>query len=163
MNVRRQASTDPYATYGSILKANKKAGGNIFKFLTLGIVPTTIGTSLLFNSILPQTLGFDSDALDILFAVGGVVLSHPFEVARIKMQHESFEHKELFGGMRKVMVAQYYNEGIGGLFRGLGPRACVLVPIMVAISQGHTFDRFTPEHIKEMEKIEAHQPRYSFE
>lgn len=55
---------------------------------TLGLIPTTFRNLGLAVGLLPAANGFTFEPLSYLFALGGIVISHPFEVARVIIQHQ---------------------------------------------------------------------------
>ena len=64
-------------------------------------------------------------------AFSAVILSHPFEVARVRMQ---FKDKSMFGDLPGTYRSLYQTEGATGFFRGLTPRMIQLTPIIGAWS-----------------------------
>ena len=66
--------------YGSLIK---NFGANVPKLVTLGYTAALLRNACLMTAFLPRTLGNEWIPLDIGFAFGAVLISHPFEVARV--------------------------------------------------------------------------------
>ena len=58
-------------------------GANLPKLFSLGYTAALSRNAILMTAFLPKTLGNEWMPMDFGFALGAVVLSHPFEVARV--------------------------------------------------------------------------------
>ena len=58
-------------------------GANVPKLFTLGYTAALCRNAVLMVTFLPKTLGSDWMPLDAAFALGAILVSHPFEVARV--------------------------------------------------------------------------------
>ena len=52
-------------------------------------------------------------------SMAAIFLSHPFEVARVKIQ---VNDKSMFGDLPGVFKSLYQTEGLTGMYRGFTPR-----------------------------------------
>lgn len=59
------------------------SGGKYIRIFTLGLIPTLIRNLLMASGLQPATNGFNQTSVAILYTLGGILLSHPFEVARV--------------------------------------------------------------------------------
>jgi hypothetical protein len=100
---------------------------------TLGVVPVINRNILVSAGFIPSFLGQSYSAISIAYALGGILLSHPFEVARVIIQHNGAP-SGMFGDAMGVMRGLYANEGLAGLYRGVVPRTIHLLPSIVAVS-----------------------------
>ena len=57
--------------------------------------------------------------IGIPLSFGAIFLSHPFEVARVKIQ---FKDKSMFGDLPGTFKNLYESEGLTGFYRGFTPR-----------------------------------------
>lgn len=82
MTQRQAINTSSFAepSYRQVLS---NFGANVPKMVTLGYTAALCRNAFLMTAFLPKTLGNEWMPLDGLFAFGAVVLSHPFEVARV--------------------------------------------------------------------------------
>jgi hypothetical protein len=81
------------------------------------------------NSILPQE--YHSSLINFGLSTGAVILSHPFEVARVQIQF--YQAKQFtFGSLTQCFASM--DDGVLGLFRGLVPRMLTLLPVMMGYS-----------------------------
>ena len=87
-------------------------------FITAGLIPTLIGNN---NTLI--TLGY---------ALGGILLSHPFEVARVIIQHQGAA-AGMCGNGTKVIRGLYSSEGIAGVYRGVVPRTIHQLPTLMSL------------------------------
>lgn len=67
-------------SYGRIMN---DWGANLPKLVTLGFSAALCRNACLMMAFLPKTLGNEWMPLDAGFALGAILLSHPFEVARV--------------------------------------------------------------------------------
>lgn len=67
------------------------------------------------------------------FSLAGVLLSHPFEVARVIIQHNGSQSGAKVESARKIIRSIYAQEGVAGLYRGVVPRTLTMTPAMVAL------------------------------
>ena len=70
--------------------------------------------------------------INFLYCAGAMVLSHPFEVARVLIQHDA--KSGMFGKTWRTISNLYSYEGLTGLYRGLIPRSIHSVPMMLTVS-----------------------------
>ena len=64
-------------TYSQIVKSNP------IKLATLGFTAALSKNAILMTALLPKTLGNEWLPMDAAFTLGAILLSHPFEVARV--------------------------------------------------------------------------------
>ena len=69
--------------------------------------------------------------MSFMFAMGGIVASHPFEVARVMIVNG--ETKHITGRTIATLRTLYQNEGVAGLYKGFIPRAIHMVPVMMTV------------------------------
>ena len=121
-------------TYKQILRETMK--GNPVRLFTLGIIPSIIRNITICTGFLPAFQGITYTPVTFIYALGGILLSHPFEVARVMIQHQ--EKSRMFGKSFKVIRGIYATEGLSGLYRGCVPRTINVLPALVscAIMQG---------------------------
>ena len=100
------------------------------RLFTLGLFPSLARNFLVCAGFYPSFFDQVYSATSLLFAVGGVWLSHPFEVARVILQHNG---EGLFGNSRQVLRGLYKQEGVAGIYRGVVPRTIHLVPTILTI------------------------------
>ena len=81
---------------------------------------------LLALGLTPTVEGIQYGPLNLLFVIGAVAISHPFEVVRIKAQYEGAQG--IFGSSWKEFKGIYNLHGYEGLYVGFLPRALYLVP-----------------------------------
>lgn len=133
----------------SILQVNKQAFHNSqtksysqiisevgpARMFTLGLIPSLARNVLVCAGFVPSFLGQSYSAISVAYALGGILLSHPFEVARVILQHNNNGAKAgMFGDSLRVMRGLYATEGIAGLYRGAVPRTIHLLPTIVTLS-----------------------------
>ncbi len=99
--------------------------GNPFRLFTLGVIPTTVRNLLVATSMIPFVAGIDYQPVQVLYAAGAILLSHPFEVARVIIQHQE---KGWFGESLKILRGLYATDGVVGLYRGAIPRTIHTLP-----------------------------------
>ena len=58
-------------------------GANLPKLVTLGYTAALLRNTCLMTAFLPRALGNEWLPMDAGFAFGAILLSHPFEVARV--------------------------------------------------------------------------------
>ena len=115
-------------TYSQILNTV-----GVSRLFTLGLIPSLVRNFVLCAGFYPSFFDRAYSPTSLLFAVGGVWLSHPFEVARVILQHNGSSNG-LFGNSRKVLRGLYNQEGVAGLYRGVVPRTIHLVPTILTVS-----------------------------
>lgn len=84
------------------------------------------------TGFIPQMFGFSYMPVNFLYCAGAMVLSHPFEVARVLIQNDP--KSGMFGKTWKTITNVYTYEGLAGLYRGLIPRSIHAIPLMLTIS-----------------------------
>ena len=105
---------------------------NPLRLFTLGLIPTLMKNSLMALGFVPQSLGFSYMPLNFLYCAGAVIVSHPFELARVMVQYD--KTSGLFGSSWKTITSVYAHEGLTGLFRGLIPRTIHTLPVLMTTS-----------------------------
>ena len=128
MTQRQAINTGNFAesSYASI-RENFKAT-NIAKLVTLGFSAALLRNLCLLTAVLPKSQGNESLVVDAGFAAGAVLVSHPFEVARVLIVCQ--EKNRFMGSTFSTLQSLYGAEGIAGLYRGFVPRAVTLMPIL---------------------------------
>ena len=76
-------------------------------------------------------MGTDSQLTSMLFGLGAVTASHPFEVARVLILNS--ETSSLTGSAHATLISLYRSEGIAGLYKGFIPRALHLLPAVMTV------------------------------
>ncbi len=107
-------------------------GANVPKLVTLGYTAALCRNAILMTAFLPKTLGSDWLPLDAAFAFGAVVMSHPFEVARVLIVGQ--EQNRMIGSTLSTLQAVYGAEGVAGLFKGLIPRTIYTFPLLFSLA-----------------------------
>jgi len=92
--------------------------------------------SILFLGITPAINGIDYTPVSVLYGLGGILLSHPFEIARVQLQY--LDKASTFGSTTKIIKGVFAIEGLGGLYRGAVPRVLNILPAIVSTA---TFQR----------------------
>jgi hypothetical protein len=59
----------------------------VTRMFTLGLIPSIGRNFLITAGLIPTLLGNNDTLITFGYALGGIVLSHPFEVARVIIQH----------------------------------------------------------------------------
>ncbi len=103
------------------------------RLFTLGLIPSLSRNILVSAGFLPGFLGHEYSPLSVMYALGGILLSHPFEVSRVILQYNGAK-SGMFGDSLSVMRSLYNAEGIAGLYRGAIPRTIHLLPTIVTLS-----------------------------
>jgi hypothetical protein len=106
------------------------AGNRPWRVFTLGLIPTLLRNSVLFLGIAPALNGIDYTPVSVLYGLGGILLSHPFEIARVQMQY--LDKTSTFGSSTKIIKGVFAIEGLGGLYRGAVPRVLNILPTIVS-------------------------------
>lgn len=100
---------------------------------TLGLIPSLAKNVLVCAGFVPSFIGQDSTPITAAYALGGILMSHPFEVARVIIQHNGAA-SGLWGDSLKILRGLYATEGIAGLYRGAVPRTIHLLPTIVTLA-----------------------------
>jgi hypothetical protein len=100
---------------------------------TLGLAPSINKNILLGSGFIPTFLGQSHSGIALAYALGGILLSHPFEVARVIIQNNGAA-SGMFGDGMAVMRGLYATEGLAGLYRGVVPRTFYILPTLVGVS-----------------------------
>ena len=61
--------------------------------------------------------------------MGAILLSHPFEVARVLIVNGETNH--ITGRTIATLRTLYQNEGVAGLYKGFIPRAIHVLPVLM--------------------------------
>ena len=107
-------------------------GANIPKLVTLGYTAAFFRNAFLMTAFLPKTLGNEWVPMDAGFAFGAVLISHPFEVARVLIV--CHEKNRMVGSTLSTLKAVFANEGIAGLFKGFIPRTIFTFPLIFTLA-----------------------------
>ena len=70
--------------------------------------------------------------MSTIWALGGILVSHPFEVARVMLQYQ--DKSSLFGSSLKIIRGIYATEGLTGLYRGAVARTLFVLPTIVSVA-----------------------------
>lgn len=81
MTVKRQVVQNNEISYANLWKSLN------YRMFTLGLGSFALKTAALLTGLIPGMQGSKDEASYALFAFGGVLLSHPFEVARVLIVH----------------------------------------------------------------------------
>lgn len=92
-------------------------------------------------------LGQEFSPLNVVYGLGGILLSHPFEVARVIIQYNGAK-SGMLGDALGVLNGLYASEGLAGLYRGAVPRTLNLLPTIASLSAMQMVMR-APAHIRE--------------
>lgn len=103
-------------------------GANVPKLFTLGYTAALCRNAFLMTAFLPKTLGNEWMPLDGLFAMGAIIASHPFEVARVMIVCQ--EKNRMIGSTLSTLQSVYANEGVAGMYKGFVPRTIHLFPVL---------------------------------
>ena len=106
-------------------------GANLPKLVTLGYTAALARNACIMTAFLPKTLGNESIAVDFGFAFGAMLLSHPFEVARVLIVCQ--EQNRMIGSTVSTLQSVYSAEGVAGLYKGLVPRTIHLFPLLFSL------------------------------
>ena len=72
--------------------------------------------------------------MDAGFAFGAVLISHPFEVARVLIVCQ--EKNRMIGSTISTLQGVFASEGIAGLFKGFIPRTIFTFPLLFSLAEG---------------------------
>ena len=109
-------------------------GANIPKLVTLGYTAALFRNAFLMMAFLPKTLGNEWIPMDAGFAFGAVLISHPFEVARVLIVCQ--EKNRMIGSTISTLQGVFASEGIAGLFKGFIPRTIFTFPLLFSLAEG---------------------------
>ena len=131
MTQRQVINTATFAepSYGQIMK---NWGANLPKLVTLGYTAALCRNALLMTAFLPKTLGNEWMPMDAGFAFGAILLSHPFEVARVLIVCQ--EKNRMVGSTLQTLQAVYAAEGVAGLYKGFIPRTIHTFPVLFTLA-----------------------------
>lgn len=104
------------------------------RLFTLGLIPSFNRNLLLGLAYAPVLIGNTSTPVALIYALGGILLSHPFEVARVIIQHGGASQGR-FGDSLNILKSLWRSEGLAGLYRGVTPRTLNLLPAVITVSQ----------------------------
>ena len=100
----------------------------LFKLVTLGVTAHIFRNFALSLAIVPREYGSNYEPVQALYALGAILISHPFEVARVLIVNNGS------GSLDATLKSLYASEGIAGLYRGFIPRAIHLLPALMALN-----------------------------
>lgn len=112
--------------------------GNPTRAFTLGLIPTIFRNFFLCLGLTPGLSGFTYAPLTVVWSLGGILLSHPFEVARVLIQCN--DKKSMFGSSWNTMKGIFATEGLVGLYRGAVPRTIKTLPPIVTYAMIDNLD-----------------------
>jgi hypothetical protein len=69
--------------------------------------------------------------VNLLYGAGAILLSHPFEVARVIIQNDN--RAGMCGNTYKTLTSLYSTEGLTSLYRGLVPRMIHTLPTIIGV------------------------------
>ena len=98
------------------------------KLITLGATAHIMRNLAISVAFVPREAGNNDQAVHALYALGAVLLSHPFETARVMIVNNAS------GNLMPTLRALYHSEGIAGLYRGFIPRAIHMMPPLMAVN-----------------------------
>jgi hypothetical protein len=122
----------------SIMNARKMIWGNdkpiflqlsevsMMRWFTLGVVPNALKWAFLATSQIPSWGGIQVGPAHLLSTVFAIVLSHPFEQARLMMQSGLWK-----GTSFAYISRQWDRDGLNGLTKGFVPRTLAILPMML--------------------------------
>ncbi len=122
MTVKRQIVQNTEISYASLWKTLN------YRMFTLGLGSHALKTAALFTGLIPGIKGSKDEASYALFAFGGVLVSHPFEVAKVLIMHQQS------GWLVPTLQSLYASQGVAGLYRGFIPRAAHQVPLLWSLN-----------------------------
>lgn len=126
MQTKRQIVNNTNLT--EVVAYRKMASELGLKLVTLGATAHIVRNMALSIAFVPREAGNNDQSIFGLYALGSVLLSHPFEVARVMIVNNGS------GNLMPTLRALYHSEGVAGLYRGFIPRAIHLVPPMMAVN-----------------------------
>ena len=106
-------------------------GANLPKLVTLGYTAALLRNSCLMTAFLPRAFGNESVLMDAGFAFGAILLSHPFEVARVLIVCQ--EQNRMIGSTLSTLQSVYAAEGVAGLYKGFIPRSIHAFPVLFSL------------------------------
>ena len=106
-------------------------GANLPKLVSLGYTAALLRNSCLMSAFLPRALGNEWIPMDAGFAFGAILLSHPFEVARVLIVCQ--EQNRMVGSTLSTLQSVYAAEGVAGLYKGFIPRSIHAFPVLFSL------------------------------
>ena len=97
---------------------------------TLGITAHLVRNIALWNSLVLYK-HTDYEPVQLLFGLGALLISHPFEVARVLIVNG--EKSRLVGSTVATLQSLYAAEGVAGLYKGYIPRTIHQLPVLMGI------------------------------
>ena len=101
---------------------------NPLRTVTLGYTAHLARNFALAAAFIPALAGSDMESLHVVFGMGALLLSHPFEVARVLIVDREKSHAT--GRALATIRSLYINEGIAGLYKGFIPRTIQMLPVI---------------------------------
>jgi len=102
----------------------------VARIFTLGLTAHLVRNALLWQTIMMYNQT-DYEPIQLLFGLGALLISHPFEVARVLIVNG--EKKRLFGSTAATLQTLYASEGIAGLYKGFIPRTIHSLPVIMGL------------------------------
>ena len=102
-----------------------------FKILTRGYTAHLAKNYLLALAFVPSFIGSDDQLSQAVFALGAIMVSHPFEVARVLIVNGETSH--ITGRTYATLRTLYTNEGVAGLYKGFIPRTLHILPVLMTM------------------------------
>ena len=96
------------------------------KLITLGYTAALLRNACLMTVFLPRALGNEWLPMDAGFTFGAILLSHPFEVARVMIVCQ--EQTRMVGSTLSTLQSVFAAEGVAGLYKGFIPRTIHAFP-----------------------------------
>ena len=113
------------------------------------IVSLGLSAHLLRNLVIMQSFfmfkNTDFEPIQMLFGLGALLVSHPFEVARVMIVNG--EKSRMIGSTASTLQSLYASEGIAGCYKGFIPRTLYTLPIMMAVGWSINTPNFNNTHI----------------
>ena len=100
----------------------------LIKLFTLGASAHIFRNFALSLALIPREYGSSYEPVQALYALGALLISHPFEVARVLIVNNGS------GRLDSTIKSLYANEGIAGLYRGFIPRSIHLLPGLITLN-----------------------------
>lgn len=104
-----------------------------------GVIPHVLSYQILLQAARgPSDIGQHSQAINFVSALAGIIVSHPLEFARVRIQGARNTAGFAVDGINTFATTRVWNqaiqqEGYGSLFRGLTPRTVLLLPVISAM------------------------------
>ena len=129
LQMMKQVVRGPEVEPKSYMQLFKESG---MKILTRGYTAHLARNYLMMTAFIPAVNGSDLQLMHAVFGLGALMISHPFEVARVMIVNGETSH--ITGRTYATLRTLYTNEGIAGLYKGFIPRTVQLLPVLLTMS-----------------------------